>query len=201
MKMRALGLGLAAVAGGAAILAIVVSQYASVGANEKRAVATPQKAGGAEASTAVQFPMHPSPVSVPELSFLNKERKEISLQEFKGQTIILNVWATWCVPCRKEMPALDRLEAKLGSSKFQVVPLSIDRNGLEKVEKFYRELHLDRLPIFVDETGKAPRVLATVGIPTTLLIDPNGREIGRQIGPAEWDSPSMIAFLERQIRP
>ncbi|WAP71412.1 TlpA disulfide reductase family protein (plasmid) [Jiella pelagia] len=120
--------------------------------------------------------MHETPQAVPDLRFVDGDGRETSLSAFEGTTILLNVWATWCVPCREEMPALDRLEAKLGSAAFRVVPLSIDRGGLEKVKAFYRELGLKALPIYVDETGKASQQLATIGIPTTLLIGREGQE-------------------------
>ena len=150
-----------------------------------------------EAEDGVLFPMHETPQALPDLRFVDGDGRKTSLSAFEGKTVLLNVWATWCVPCREEMPALDRLEAKLGSSAFQVVPLSIDRGGLEKVKQFYRELSLGALPIYVDETGKASQQLATVGIPTTLLIGPEGQELGRLVGPAKWDSPEMIALLQR----
>jgi thiol-disulfide isomerase/thioredoxin len=144
--------------------------------------------------------LHEEPQAVPELSFVDAEGNDLSLAAFRGRTVLLNVWATWCVPCREEMPALERLQTKLGGPDFQVVPLSIDRGGIPKVSAFYGELGLNALGIYVDASGKAGYALGTVGIPTTLLIDPAGLEIGRLVGPAEWDSPEYIQIIQRQLK-
>ena len=140
-----------------------------------------------------------TPRELPELRFVNREGREMTLEEFEGKTILLNLWATWCVPCRKEMPALDRLQAKLGGPDFEVVPLSIDREGLPVVKAFYEELGLKALGIYVDQSGKASRHLGAVGVPTTLLVDREGRELGRSVGPAEWDSDEIVEFLRSVI--
>jgi len=142
-----------------------------------------------------------TPRPLPELKFVDGEDREMTLKAFEGQTVLLNIWATWCVPCREEMPALDRLQAKLGGPDFRVVPLSIDREGLPAVKAFYKEMGLKALGIYVDQTGKASRLLSAVGIPTTLLVDREGREIGRTIGPAEWDSDEVLQVLKRYVEP
>jgi hypothetical protein len=97
------------------------------------------------------------------------------------------------------MPALNRLQAKLGSSDFEVVPLSIDRDGLPKVKAFYDELGHNALGSYVDATGKAANRLGAVGIPTTLLINPEGLETGRLVGPAEWDSLEFVNLIQQQL--
>ena len=97
------------------------------------------------------------------------------------------------------MPTLDQLQKRLGSERFQVVALSIDRGGASAVQKFCAETGVRHLAFFIDPTGRAGAKLALIGLPGTLLIDPEGREVGRLIGPTEWDSPEMIAFLESQI--
>ena len=142
-----------------------------------------------------------NPKPLPALSFVNADGREMTLEAFEGQMVLLNIWATWCVPCREEMPALDRLQAKLGGPDFRVVPLSIDREGLPTVKAFYRELGLKNLGIYVDRTGKVSRQLSAVGIPTTLLVDREGREIGRTVGPAEWDSDEVVKVLEGYVKP
>jgi thiol-disulfide isomerase/thioredoxin len=119
-----------------------------------------------------------------------------SLADFKGRVVLLNIWATWCVPCRKEMPALDRLQESLGAPDFEVVPLSIDRGGLEVVRKFYEEVGIHHLAMYVDVSGQAYRRLSVLGLPTTFLIDRSGLEVGLIIGPAEWGSPEIAEFLK-----
>ena len=146
------------------------------------------------------FTMHAAPRPLPEIRFENGEGGAMALADFRGGVVLLNVWATWCAPCRREMPTLDRLQATLGGPDFQVVALSIDRKGLSAVREFYDELGLETLAIYVDETGEAQRALSVLGLPTTLLLDREGNEGGRLLGPAEWDSPEMVAFLRDYLK-
>jgi thiol-disulfide isomerase/thioredoxin len=140
-----------------------------------------------------------APVAVPQLEFTDGEGHARTLADFRGKVVLLNMWATWCLPCRKEMPTLDRLEAALGSDDFMVLPLSIDRGGAERVKKFYEEISAQHLAIYVDSSRKADSALDVFGLPATLLIDRQGRELGRLSGAAEWDAPEMIAFLKTII--
>lgn len=142
-----------------------------------------------------KFIMHEAPKPVGAIQFDDGQGQSRSLADFRGKVVLLNIWATWCVPCRKEMPALDRLQTKLGGDDFEVVPLSIDRGGMDVVRKFYTEVGIQKLGTFRDNSGSATRELGAIGIPTTLLIDREGREIGRLIGPAEWDSSEVVEFL------
>ena len=118
------------------------------------------------------------------------------MESFQGKVLLLNIWATWCVPCREEMPTLDALEDKLGSDKFEVVALSIDRAGVPAVRRFFDEIGVKHLNMYVDKTMLSATALRTVGLPTTLLINAKGEELGRLVGPAEWDDPEMVSFLE-----
>ena len=139
------------------------------------------------------------PAVLPTLDFVDGDGRSMTLADFRGRVILLNVWATWCVPCRKEMPTLDRLQAKLGGSDFQVIALSIDRQGMAVVKPFYRDVGLAALGIYIDQSGKATQLLHAVGVPMTLLIDREGREVARKMGPAEWDSPEMTAIIRRYL--
>lgn len=132
---------------------------------------------------------------VPALAFTDADGNPVSLADFRGKVVLLNVWATWCPPCVKEMPSLDRLQAALGGDGFQVVALSLDRGGKAQVEPFYMEKDLDHLAIYLDPKMTAMKALKLQGLPTTLLIDADGREIGRLPGEAEWDSPAAQAFI------
>jgi len=136
-----------------------------------------------------------SPRPVPEVHFTDGEGRPRTLADFHGKVVLLNVWAAWCVPCRKEMPTLDRLQAALGGMDFEVVTLSLDRGGPEVVKKFYAEIGIEHLAVHIDPSSKASSVLAVIGLPTTLLIDAQGQELGRLIGPADWDAPEMITLL------
>ena len=145
------------------------------------------------------FKLHEQPRSLDSFKFVNGEWQATSLDDFRGKVVLLNMWATWCAPCRAEMPTLDRLQATLGSQDFEVVALSIDEGGIPVVKKFYEELGLKSLRIYVDPTFKAPVTLKAVGVPTTLLINREGKEIGRYAGPAEWDSPAIAAIIRQQL--
>lgn len=158
------------------------------------APAAPPKPTGADAGSS--FSMLDAPRPLPELRFLDGAGKETTLAAFRGKAVLLNLWATWCVPCREEMPTLDRLQAELGGPGFEVVALSIDRAGLDVVRKFYGEIGIRRLAMYIDGSGRATRELGVLGLPTTLLVDREGRELGRLIGPAAWDAPEMVAFLK-----
>lgn len=145
------------------------------------------------------FIIHPQPKPVPEIQFLDKEGRNLTLADFHGKVVLLNIWATWCGPCRKEMPTLDRLQAKLGGSDFEVVALSIDRGGFEAITKFFAEVGVQRLAMYLDSNTNAATTVGAVGLPATLLIDRDGREIGRLVGPAEWDSPEMVEFIRSHL--
>ena len=134
------------------------------------------------------FVFKKSPEALPDVSFSDATGATRTLKDFEGKVILLNLWATWCAPCRKEMPSLDRLQKELGSDKFEVVALSVDRAGLAGSKKFLDEIGVSALGLYVDPTARATSNLKAVGLPATLLIDAQGREIGRLTGPAEWDS-------------
>jgi thiol-disulfide isomerase/thioredoxin len=141
------------------------------------------------------FILHDTPNALPDFEFADGEGQKRTLVDFRGKVVLLNVWATWCAPCRKEMPTLDRLQAALGGDDFEVVPLSIDRGGAERVKKFYAEISVQRLAVYVDSSRRANATFDVVGLPVSLLIDRQGRELGRLSGAAEWDAPETVAFL------
>ena len=141
------------------------------------------------------FVLHETPREVPEIGFADGQGREVTLEDFRGRTVLLNVWATWCPPCVEEMPTLDALQAELGGDGFEVVALSIDRAGPGAVRTFFEQTGVEHLGLYIDETGRASSKLGVLGLPATLLIDEEGRELGRLIGPAEWDEPEMVDFL------
>lgn len=195
---------LAAMAATAALAIILVLFWNELRTEPPAAISlAPDAALPSDKALPAKFSFTPpdQPRPLPELRFTDGEGRAMTFADFSGRVILLNLWATWCVPCRKEMPTLDRLQAKLGGRDFQVVPLSIDRQGLAVVKPFYQELGLKSLGIYVDQSGKAAGDLGAVGIPTTLLVDRDGREIGRKVGPAEWDSPETVAMIRRYLTP
>lgn len=136
---------------------------------------------------------------VPELAFKDAADKSLTLGHWKGRVVLLNLWATWCAPCRREMPGLDRLQAELGSEDFEVVALSVDRKGKAPSAKFLQEVGARNLKLYVDDTGKAFFVMRARGLPATYLIDREGRLIGRIVGPAEWDTDEAKALVKAAI--
>jgi len=139
-----------------------------------------------------------TPRELPLISFQNEAGKTVSLADFRGRVVLLNIWATWCPPCREEMPSLDRLNAKRGGPTFEVVALSIDRDSA-LVKPFYQEFGVQTLRGYFDPTSQVSNMLRAPGVPTTLLIDQEGREIGRTLGPAAWDSPQVEAMIDAAL--
>ncbi len=141
------------------------------------------------------FTAHPDPKPIAEASFTDRQGNRLTLADFRGRVILLNLWATWCGPCRTEMPGLDRLQAEFGGDDFQVLALAVDRGGMDKVLDFFAEIGLKHLTPYLDKSIKSLRTLRAFGLPTTVLIDRDGSEVGRLIGPAEWDSGEAKALL------
>ena len=150
--------------------------------------ATADDAGKLAVGTMVNFTFLKQPKPAPPVRFIDAQGRELKLEDFRGKLVLLDFWATWCAPCRREMPEFDKLQAELGGDRFQVIAVASDRKGLPVVEKFYRELGLKHLGIYVDETMTAQRAFLAYGLPTTILLDPKGNELGRLVGPAEWHS-------------
>lgn len=148
----------------------------------------------------VTFVAKAEPQALPEIAFQDATGKQRSLAEWRGKVVLLNVWATWCAPCRHEMPSLDRLKQALGGKDFDVVALSTDRDGIAKAKAFLDEIAVKALEPLVDPTAKSAAALKVIGMPATLLIDREGRELGRVTGPAEWDSEDAKRLIEAAIK-
>ena len=136
---------------------------------------------------------------VPDLVFTDSSGSEVNLSKWQGRVVLLNLWATWCAPCRKEMPTLNEVQKQLGSKDFEVVALSVDRKGLDASSAFLKETGADELGLYIDETTTSLSALQALGLPATLLIDRRGREIGRLLGPAEWNSAEAIALMRAAL--
>ena len=136
-----------------------------------------------------------SPAPLPAAGFTEQGGKMRALKDFGGQIVLMNFWATWCGPCVREMPSLERLHQKLGSRDFTVIALSEDRKGWEKITPFRQELGLTALPLFHDVGSKMMFGAKVRGLPTTILIGRDGRELGRLTGHAEWDSDEAVALM------
>jgi thiol-disulfide isomerase/thioredoxin len=186
-----------AVAAGAAFLLVGPGAVLSPAPPPMQASPLATFAKGAMAAFIAQPELKP----VPALAFKDATGADASLDKFRGKVVLLNLWATWCAPCRAEMPALNALQKELGGKDFEVVALSLDLKGIEVAQKFLTEVKADGLTTYIDGSAKALTTLQAPGLPTTLLIDREGRELGRLLGPAEWNSPEAKALIGAAIAP
>jgi thiol-disulfide isomerase/thioredoxin len=141
------------------------------------------------------------PKPLPEFSFTDADGKPHTVADFAGKGLLINLWATWCPPCVAEMPALDRAQAALAAERVVILPLSSDRGGRALVEPFYREKGIRQLGLWLDPRGAASRALGARGLPTTVLVDREGRERARVEGDQPWDSPGMLDEIRRLVGP
>jgi thiol-disulfide isomerase/thioredoxin len=149
--------------------------------------------------------MATAPLRLPDLAFEDAEGKPKKLSDWRGRTVLVNLWATWCLPCRKEMPALESLQTRLGGANFEVVAVNIDTRDPEKPKNFLKEANLTRLGYFTDQKAKVFQDLKAIdralGMPTSVLVDGEGCEIATIAGPAEWDSDDAIKLITAAVKP
>jgi thiol-disulfide isomerase/thioredoxin len=142
---------------------------------------------------------HAQAKPVPDLHFADGEGHEKSLADFKGKVVLLNVWATWCGPCKVEMPTLDALQKQLGGDNFQVLALSVDRTGPDRPRAFLEKGGLTNIALYNDKTGESVDKVEAVGLPVSLILDRQGHEVARLTGPAEWNSPESVKTIKEFI--
>jgi thiol-disulfide isomerase/thioredoxin len=182
-RLAGLAVGLVLTAGAAGFPAPVQAQ--------RQAQAEPPLSGDMSV-----FEPADTPEPAPDLNVSDAAGNSVSLEDFAGRTILVNFWATWCAPCVRELPSLDRLQAARGGEDFQVVAVSLDRAGLEAVRPFFDRLNIAHLEVYLDPMGRMARAFEVGAFPTTVLIDEEGRELGRLAGPAEWDEPAAVRLVE-----
>lgn len=186
-----LALGLTAILYGATALTANPSRAAGLDADERAAISA-MRAGSMQ-----RLVIRDQPAERLDIGFENADGRRLTLSDFAGKVVVLNVWATWCPPCRAEMPSLDRLAGMVRADGIEVVALSTDRGGLPKVRGFFDEIGVKNLPIYTDPANEIARKAALVGLPVTLILDRQGREVARLTGDAEWDSDEAVAILRR----
>jgi thiol-disulfide isomerase/thioredoxin len=149
--------------------------------------------------------MATAPLRLPDLVFEDAEGNSKKLSDWRGRTVLVNLWATWCVPCRKEMPALGNLQTRLGGPDFEVVAVNIDTRDTEKPKNFLKEVNLTRLGYFSDPKAKVFQDLKAIGralgMPTSVLVDGKGCEIATIAGPAQWDSEDAVKLITAAVKP
>ncbi len=144
---------------------------------------------------------HSAPKPVSDVSFqLSGEAGEAQLADFKGKYILLNFWATWCAPCRREMPMLGDLQSEFGRDNFQVLTIATGRNTAPGIEKFFRDVGVDNLPKHTDPRQKLARAMGVFGLPITLILNPEGQEIARMTGDATWNSDGARAIIAALLK-
>lgn len=164
---------------------------------ERLAGAPPRPAATAQQLGA--FVPSPPGTPAPDLVFLLPDGGEARLSDFRGRVVLLNLWATWCAPCVREMPSLDRLQALSGGPDFEVVALSLDRGGLEQVAPFYERLGIGNLAVYLDPRNESMRALRPRGLPTTIVVGRDGTELGRVEGEKEWDGPAAQELVRNAL--
>jgi thiol-disulfide isomerase/thioredoxin len=149
--------------------------------------------------------MATAPLRLPDLAFEDADGQPKKLSDWRGRTVLVNLWATWCVPCRKEMPALEGLQTRLGGPDFEVVAVNIDTRDPDKPKKFLKDANLSRLGYYSDDKAKVFQDLKIVGralgMPTSVLVDGQGCEIATIAGPAEWDSDDAVKLIQAAEKP
>jgi thiol-disulfide isomerase/thioredoxin len=153
----------------------------------------------AAAAEQLGFAIASEPTRPARVNFTDDAGKPLTLEAFKGKVVLLNLWATWCPPCREEMPTLDALQAELGGPDFEVIALSIDQDGPGVVQSFYDEIGIKDLRVYNDEKAQAGVTLGALGVPVTLLLNRDGYEVARLTGPKDWHSPGMVELLRNAI--
>ena len=143
--------------------------------------------------------IHDTPRALPAALLLDADDAEHPLEDWRGRWLVLNFWATWCPPCRDEMPALDALEGDLGGDGFAVLPVATGRNPLPAIRRFYAEAGLDHLPILRDPRQRLASEMGVFGLPVTVLVDPGGHEVARLTGDADWNGPAARRILEAMM--
>ncbi len=139
---------------------------------------------------------HAESLPASETAFGVPGQPEVSLADYRGKWVVLNFWATWCAPCRKEMPMLSALEAAYGGERFAVVTLATTRNSPQGIARFFDDIGVENLPLYQDPDSAVARDMSVLGLPLTVVLDPEGREVARMRGDADWDSPSARAIVE-----
>jgi thiol-disulfide isomerase/thioredoxin len=169
------------------------------------AVATAKRIAPLAHGEVAALTMSSAPLKLPDLVFEDAEGKPKRLSEWQGKTVLVNLWATWCVPCRKEMPALERLQSKLKGPNFEVVAINIDTRDPEKPKNFLKDANLTSLGYFNDQKAKVFQDLKAIGralgMPTSVLVDGKGCEIATIAGPAEWDSDDAMKLIRAALQP
>ncbi len=138
---------------------------------------------------------HAEPKPVADVDFMTFDEAPLNLSQWQGKWVVVNFWATWCAPCRKEMPMLSALQTEFGGDDFEVVTIATSRNPPAKMKAFFDDIGVDNLPLHRDPKSMLARQMAVLGLPVTVILNPEGQEVARLTGDADWSSDSARAVL------
>ncbi len=144
---------------------------------------------------------HATPITSSDEPFTGEDGQEMTLADLQGKYIVLNFWATWCAPCRKEMPHLSALQDAMGGDQMEVVTIATGRNPLAGMQRFFEEIEVDNLPLHTDARQSLARGMGVLGLPVTVILDPEGNEVARMQGDADWSSENAMAIMQTLIGP
>jgi thiol-disulfide isomerase/thioredoxin len=190
------------------LVLLVAVGYGLYARDASRAVTTPAADAGdtpdrvtreLSTGTLTAFVVHPEPKPLSDITFVDAGQTPLSLADWKGRVVLVNLWATWCGPCREEMPELAELQRQLGSEDFEVVAISLDRQGAEIARPFLENVGAEALELYLDPSTHVLAAFRAVGLPASILIDRSGREVGRMFGPADWASPEAIRLIKAAL--
>ena len=143
--------------------------------------------------------IHKAPKTYDNVIFLDKKDQKININEYRGNLLVLNFWATWCEPCKEEMPSLDRLQQKYDKQDFQILAISVDRGPKKKSVNFFNEYEIQNIDLFFDDKNNIPREVRAAGLPFSFFIDQEGNQIAKFIGPTEWDSNYFQDYIDSNL--
>jgi len=172
-----------------------------IAAGLARHFATANDGGPPLAGDVAEFKPASAPKPMAAVSFTDADDKPLDFSAFKGKLTLVNLWATWCAPCIREMPSLEKLKAARSGDRFDVVTISEDRQGAKVVNGFFDQHGIKTLPAYLDPKGTVGLALKLNGLPTTFLLDAEGRELGRFEGAADWSSPAALALIDWYLKP
>ncbi len=169
-------------------------------ATARKGASSTKRIAGLNRGAMATFVVQKSPQDLPDLTFVNAKGKPVSLRNWRGRVVLVNLWAVWCAPCRKALPGLNRLKAKVGKKDFDVVTISVDKGKLGPAKKALRRAKVKGLKFYGDPSGGVVQALRTKSLPMAILVDRDGREIGRATGFAKWDSPDGVKLVKAAVK-